>query len=332
MDCKTLITTLCQSRCAGHIKEAFIPAAEYLKNFAEVEINENYLKAFIDKNSTKTLMLEAHIDQVGFIVTSVFDDGFLKVAPVGSIDTRFLPSTEVEFFGKEKVSGVFTSIPPHLKKSDTMPDFDVCFVDTGRADVNDVVSPGDIGFFATSPKQLSADSFTACGLDNRAGCTAVLLAAERIASEEGGMNVEILLTMGEELGLRGAKVASFESKADLAVSVDVSFGNFEGVSKTKTAQLQSGPMLGISPILSKNVYSNLIAVAEKNNITFTKEVMGGRTGTNADIISISRGGIPCGLVSIPLRNMHTSLEVVNLNDIENSALLLYLFAKEGFEC
>lgn len=332
MNCETLVTTLCQSRSSGHIKEAVNFAADYLKNFAKVEVNENYIKGIIDKKSNHTIMLEAHIDQVGFIVTSVFDDGFLKVAPVGSIDSRFLPSTEVVFFGKEKVNGVFTSVPPHLKKGDTLPDFDVCFVDTGRADIKDVVSPGDIGFFASEPTLLLNNCVAACGLDNRAGCAAVLMAAEKIACEKDGANVEIILTMGEELGLRGAKVASFNSKADLAIAVDVSFGNFEGISSDKTATLESGPMIGISPILNKNIYSRLIGIAENYNIPYTKEVMGGRTGTNADIISISQGGIPSGLVSIPLRNMHTPCEVVSLADIENSAQLIYLCVKEGFEC
>lgn len=332
MNCETLITTLCQSRSAGHINGTINIASDYLRAFSEVEINENYVKAFIDKKSNRTIMLEAHIDQVGFIVTTVFDDGFLKVAPIGSIDPRFLPSTEVVFFGKEKVSGVFTSVPPHLKKGDALPDFDVCLVDTGRADIKDIVSPGDIGFFASEPTPLLNNCIAACGLDNRAGCAAVLLAAEKIASEKSGANVEVILTMGEELGLRGAKVAAFDSNADIAIAVDVSFGNFEGISSDKTATLESGPMIGISTILNKNIYSRLIGIAENYNIPYTKEVMGGRTGTNADIISISQGGIPSGLVSIPLRNMHTPCEVVSLADIENSAQLLYLFAKEGFEC
>jgi endoglucanase len=332
MNCETLITTLCRSRSAGHIKETVNVAADYLKSFAEVEVNENYIKAVIDKNSDRTIMLEAHIDQVGFIVTAVFDDGFLKVAPVGSIDPRFLPSTEVVLFGKEKVSGVFTSVPPHLKKGDALPNFDVCLVDTGRADIKDVVSPGDIGFFASEPTSLLNNCITACGLDNRAGCAAVLLAAEKIASEKSGANVIILLTMGEELGLRGAKVAAFDSKADIALAVDVSFGNFEGISSDKTSTVGSGPMIGISPILSKNIYSTLTKLAENCNIPYTKEVMGGRTGTNADIISISGSGIPAALVSIPLRNMHTPCEVVSLADIENSAQLIYLFVKEGFKC
>lgn len=328
LNTKDLLIKLCSASAVGHIKEAAETAEKELEAFSTVTVNEAYLRADIGGENQKAIILQAHMDQIAMIITNVYDDGFLSVTPVGGIDGRFLPATPVKIYGKEIIKGVFTSVPPHLKTGNVCPDFDKCMIDTGRADLKDIVSPGDMVFFDFPVTALQNDRLSSPGLDNRAGCAAVIKAAGKIAKENLPLHTIVILSMGEELGHRGAKVAAYGTEASAAIAVDVSFGDCPDVPSNKTSKLSSGVMIGISPILNKDIYKGLERLAGENNICFTREVMGGKTGTDADVISLSEGGIPTGLLSIPLRNMHTPLEVVDLKDIDATSQLLYLFAKE----
>ena len=329
MNLKELLFELSNAVGIGHQKEVFDIAKKYLSNFCKVSETDNYLIAKIDNNSNYTIMLEAHIDEVGMIVTDISQDGFISVSPVGSLDGRFLPSSPVKILGKELVSATFTSIPPHLSKEDGCPSFDNCYIDTGRKDIGEIISLGDIAVFDAKPIWISDNRITSKALDNRAGVAAVISAGERLAKANCPVNVVLLFPMGEELGLRGARVATFGLDIDESISVDVSFGDCPDVSESKTAKLGSGAMIGVSPVLSRNAYKKLKATAEDKKLPHTLEVMGGNTSTDADIITLSGSGIPSGLVSIPLRNMHTPVEVADLRDVEATASLLYEYVLGG---
>ncbi len=327
MEIKKLLYDLTKSHTAAHVNFAAKNAAAVLKEFSKVEIFDNYITATVGSGE-KTLMLEAHIDQVCFIVTKVYDDGFLRVSSVGAIDARALPAARVKIYGKEEISGVFTSVPPHIKKEGSAIELDGLFIDTGLTSVKDLISEGDLVFFDTEPTELKNNRFCAAGLDDKAGVTAIISAFSEIAKLNLNLTTTLVLTFGEELGLRGATVSAFKLNPDCCIAVDVSFGDFEGVPSYKTSPLGSGTMIGISPVLNRNIYTKLQSIAKENNIPFTLEVMGGKTGTDADVISISKSGIPTGLISIPLRNMHSAVEVVSLEDISATAKLITLFAKE----
>ena len=326
MDLTKLITDLASAEGIGHIETAKEVAKSYLSKFAKITDAENYLLAEIGEGDTE-IMLEAHLDEVGMIVTEITDDGFLTVTNVGSIDTRFLPSMPVKIYGKEVIKGVFTSVPPHLKKGDSVPDFDVCQIDTGRKDIGEIISLGDYVLFDAEPLALLGDRITSKALDNRVGVVAVIAAGEKIAEAKLPFKVSLLFPTGEELGLRGARVGAFNCTAEKCISVDVSFGDCPDVSPLKTAKLGSGAMIGVSPILNRDIFKRLEALAKENEIPYTLEVMGGTTSTDADVISLTKSGIPCGLVSIPLRNMHTPCEVVDVKDVRAVSELLVAFVK-----
>ena len=139
--------------------------------------------------------------------------------------------------------------------------------------------------------------------------------------------VILLFPTGEELGLRGARVAAYNSGVKKSIVVDVSFGDCPDVSPSKTAKLGSGAMIGVSPVLSRDIYKKLESVAKENNIPYTLEVMGGTTSTDADVISLNQSGIPTGLVSIPLRNMHTPCEVLDEKDVAAVSTLLAAYVE-----
>ena len=328
MDLKNLLITLASSEGVGYMDAVADIAAKQLSPFSKVTKTDNCLMAEFGEGDY-TIMLEAHMDEVAMIVTEVFDDGFLSVAPVGSIDARLLPAQPVKIYGKQTVSGTFTSVPPHIKNEDSVPSFDTCKIDTGDMAIGEKVSQGDLVLFDAPAIELKNNRISSKALDNRAGMAAVIMAAKKIATQSPKSKVVLLFPTGEELGLRGARVSAYDIPADECIVVDVSFGDCMEVPASKTAKLGSGAMIGISPVLDKNIYNKLKRLAKENGIPFTLEVMGGATSTDADVITLTRSGIPSGLISIPLRNMHTPAEVVDINDVKAVANLIAAYVEGG---
>lgn len=328
MDLKNLLIDLASSEGVGYMDTVADIAAKQLSPFSKVTKTDNCLMAEFGEGDY-TIMLEAHMDEVAMIVTEVFDDGFLSVAPVGSIDARLLPAQPVKIYGKQTVSGTFTSVPPHIKNEDSVPSFDTCKIDTGDMAIGEKVSQGDLVLFDAPAIELKNNRISSKALDNRAGMAAVIMAAKKIATQNPKSKVVLLFPTGEELGLRGARVSAYDIPADECIVVDVSFGDCMEVPASKTAKLGSGAMIGISPVLDKNIYNKLKLLAKENDIPFTLEVMGGATSTDADVITLTRSGIPSGLISIPLRNMHTPAEVVDINDVKAVANLIAAYVEGG---
>lgn len=322
MDIKKVLKELSMADGLGGIKNALIVAENELKKFAKVRFSGNSLIGVMDSHKSTTVMLDAHIDQIGMMVTSI-KDGFLKVSAAGGIDARMLPAMRVNIYGKKTIKGVFCSVPPHLaKKDDSAPSLDNLYIDTGFDSLEGIVSVGDRVAFDMSFTELSGDLVTGKSLDNRAGVASLILAAERLSKKELPCNVIILFSDMEEIGGDGAKTETFSLSPQRAIVVDVSFGNAPEIPPEKTGVLGNGGMIGISPALSKEITDNLQKAAEKANIPYQLEVMGGKSSTNADHIAVTKSGVPTGLVSIPLRNMHTPVEVVSIKDIESVADIL----------
>ena len=331
MDILKTLKELSDSTYIGHHKDALKIAEQMLGDFSKQEMPDGSAAYYLDSGSDKTIILEAHIDEIGFVVTEVFDSGFLRVAAVGGLDVRTLPSHRVLVHGKEEVVAVFTSIPPHLSKGETVfDDIDKLYLDTGLgAKAKELVSVGDFATYNTKAQELKGGYLTGKALDNRAGVTALLLVFEMLKGKDLPFNVVFLLCANEELGKRGAVTAAFGVDASEAICVDVSFGNIPGLLPSDCGQLGDGPMIGVSPVLDCEIGYKLSDLACNNNIPAQSEIMAGNTSTDADVISISRGGIKTGLLSIPLRNMHTDCEMVCISDIEATARLIYEYIVSG---
>ena len=316
----------------GHHTQAVEIAETHLKKYMPVKrIFGNSIAGIMKGKSDRTILFDAHCDEVGFIVISVDDSGFAKVGPIGTVDARILPSKPVVIYGRREVKAVFGSVPPHLKTEGDKPaDFDSLFIDTGLGKgAAQVIAPGDYATFEAKPAKLAGGKICGKSLDNRAGVAALIKTAELLDGKELPCSIGFLISSGEELGMRGARTAAFELSPDSAVVVDVSFGNCPGIAEDKCRSLGTGAMIGISPVLSRRISDMLFSIAKENNIANTAEVMAGTTSTNADVISTTGAGVPCGLVSIPLRNMHTCAETVEASDIEAVAGLLAEYALKG---
>lgn len=276
-------------------------------------------------NGKTKVLLDAHIDQTGLIVTYITDDGFVKVSNCGGIDRRLLPAQRVRIHGKKTVDGVVVSTPPHLSDDDgkTMKWSDV-MIDTGYSgdELRKLISLGDRITFCGEFEELCGDRVTGLAMDDRSGVAAILYALSLIDEEKLGCTLDILFSSQEEVGERGAKTASFTLNPDISLAVDVSFAYACGEKEEKCGKLGDGVMIGIAPTLDRELSDELIALAEKKKIPYQTEVMSGQTGTNADQFSVCRDGSAAVTLSIPLRYMHTPVEIVDINDIKATGKLI----------
>ena len=320
----------------------------YEDNIAAIlkdEISKYADEVFIDKNNNviakvgnteeHNIMIDAHLDEIGFIVTYIDNNGFLKVSPCGGMDYRVVQNSRFKIItDTQEITAVACCMPPHLSDGgeDKAPSPDSIYLDTGlSADkVKQLVNIGDVAAYDITPMILLNQRFSCCSTDNRASCALLLRVAELIKENPVNTGITFTFTSQEETYGKGAMTAAYTVYPDEAIAVDVSFAVQNGVSPTESGALGKGAMVGISPVLAGKRSHRLIKLAKENNLPYQVEVTGGLTGTNGDKISVTRSGIPTAVVSIPQRNMHTGAEIVSLDDIENTALLLYEYVRTAY--
>ncbi len=332
MDIKEILFALSSADALGSVREAAELSEKFLSRFCETRrLRGAGAVGFLKGKSDYTILLDAHIDQIGMIVTDVDGDGFLTVSNSGGIDIRALPARTVTVHGKEKIPAVFFFFLPHLSDGKAeYTDISKIKLDTGlKEKARSIISAGDYVTFSAEPLQLVGDTVSGRSFDDRAGAACLLKTAERLSGRELPCNVIILLSDAEELGMRGAVTSAFELEPDEAIAVDVSFGDGPDIPENECGRLGGGAMIGISPVLDRALSDRLASISEENGIKYQTEVMGGKTGTNADVISVSRGGVRTCTVSVPLRNMHTEAETLRLSDLESVCALLEKYVLSG---
>lgn len=331
-----LLQTLCTAHgVSGAEDSAAAAAKELLLPYAQEVWTDDYHNVYARIREAKpgepTLLLEAHLDEIGLMVTHITEEGFLKVVACGGIDRRLLLAQEVLVLGEKPLCGIVATIPPHLSEGgeEKAPEMSEVFVDIGctREEAESLVTPGDAVVFPSAFRKLSDTRVSAKALDDRSGCAAVLLALEKLRGEDLSCGLCVLFSVQEEVGLSGAKMGGYRLHPDCALSVDVSFATTPDAKPYTTFPLGEGALIGRSPVLSKTVTQTLISLAKEAQIPYHIEVMGASTGTNADALQTLCGGISMGLVSIPERYMHTPIEVIDLRDLDAVANLLAAFAK-----
>lgn len=328
---KNLIFSLCKKNgVSGSETEIAKYCCNYLSEFSSAVIDNrgNVIASFGNKNSGNNLLLDAHMDQIGLIVTFIDENGFIKASPCGGIDRRILLGVTYTILGKRHITAVPCTLPPHLIKEENKAlEQDNIWFDTGlsKDEILSNISLGDRIIFSSQPCELINNRILSPALDNRAGVAAVLSCAKKLSKLNLNTEITVVLSTQEETNFSGAKTGTFTASPTEAVVVDVSFARFPGIPSDKCGVMGLGPMIGISPILEKDYSRLLIETAKNNNIPYQLEVMGGTTGTNADVITINKSGVPTALVSIPLKNMHTNAEIIDLMDVENTANLIYSY-------
>ncbi len=323
---------------SGLEESAGTTALEMLKEYcldAEIDSAGNIIGSIESSSDKKRVLLDAHIDQVGFIVTAITEEGFIRVGNVGGLDMRIMPAQNVSVHGRRTIPGVIASVPPHLSGGEekVMAVTDV-LIDTGysKEELSTIVSPGDRITFDTPFMELQGDCIAARSMDDRCGVAAILYALELLKGKELPCNLSVLFSVQEETGENGAEMAGYSINPDVAIAVDVSFACAHGDDPVKCGKMGKGAMIGISPTLSGELSQTLISKAQEENLPWQYEIMNGTTGTNADRFSVCRGGAKTCTVSIPLRYMHTPSEIISLSDIENTGRLIAAWIMGGAVC
>lgn len=337
---KLLLDFSAKNGVAGQEGEAAEYGRELLKPFGKTRVTPlgSVVCTVSEANENAPhILLDAHIDEIGLVVTYIEEQGFLRVAAVGGIDRRLLLAAPVTVFGAETIPGVICSIPPHLNKEKDggkNKKVDEIYIDIGaasREEAEKLVKPGARAVLDSKPRQLLNGIVTGKAIDDRAGCVSLLKALELLALEQKPLNcgLTVLFSAMEEVGdSPGAKTAAFEIAPTHALAVDVSFAYTPDARREKCGDLKKGPMIGFAPILEHHISEKLCALAEEKGIPHQREVMGGATGTNADAIAVSRGGVKTALLSIPQKYMHTPIEAVAAEDVENTARLIAAYVRD----
>jgi len=277
-----------------------------------------------------SLMIAAHMDAIGLIVHKV-EGEFLYLSNLGGVDIRVLPGQAVKVHTKDgDLPGVIAMPPAHLLPEDAgdgaVP-LKYLLVDLGLsgADVAESVQVGDTVSFANEPVELAGDTLSGHSLDNRASIAALTHCLESLQSREHRWDVWAAATVQEELGHMGARTSAFQLRPDLAIAVDVTFAKGPGASGWEAFEMDKGLTLGWGAVNHPFLYEQFKALAEKLEIPFSTEILPGRSGTDGDDLQMVAEGIPTIVLSIPIRYMHTPVEVVAPKDIERTARLLTEF-------
>jgi endoglucanase len=285
-----------------------------------------------------TLVVVGHIDEIGLHVSHIDDEGFLRFGEVGGWDPLVLVGQRIRVLTRNgAVNGVIGRRPIHLLKDDDRkkaPELKDLHIDIGAKDADqarELVRIGDVAVIAAEPLELPNDRIVSRALDNRVGCYVAAQAA-RLVAEGGGApgDVVALAVAQEETTFAGSRTSAFALDPDVAIAVDLTFATDQpGIELGPITKhgLGSGPVIARGTTLHPRVFELLYEAAEQEGMSFTVESTGRGTGTDADAIHISRAGVPTGLVSVPLRYMHSPVEMVALEDIDAAARLIAAFAR-----
>ena len=321
-------------RIEDEIKSLFLPHLD------EVYVNNSGSVVGVNKaeNSIGKVMIEAHMDEIGLMVKGIDEKGFLTFVNVGGVDGRTLPGSEVVIHGKKDIWGVIGAKPPHLQsageaeKSLKIKDM---AIDTGLEveEVKELISVGDSITMSQSAGELLNGNFSGKCIDDRGGVAVLIKVMEGLKNENLPYDLYFVATVQEEVGLRGAKTVSYEINPDLAIAIDVCHG-ITPDNSYNAFETGSGTVISKGPNIHPKIAEKLIELAKGKDIKYSVDVDGGDTGTDAWAIQVAREGIATGLLSVPLKYMHTSVETVDIADLDATKDLIGAFLKDlkrGFD-
>lgn len=336
METKKLLESLCNCNGVSGYEHNINEIIESAFNPYSDDISKDKLgniiavkKGFNNINNIK-IMLAAHMDEIGLMVNYVEDNGFIRFTNIGGIDPRTILGQEVIVHGKEDLFGVIGSKPPHLQdeseknKAIKMEDMTI---DIGlpKEKVDNLVSIGDTITIKRILTDLQGNRVSGKALDNRSGVVAIFECIKELNNIKHEADVYFVSTVQEEVSMAGALTSTYKVNPDIGIAVDVGFGSTPELPKSSTIDLGKGPGITLGGNIHPGLRKKLIEVAKEYNIPFQMEVCSGPTGTDARAMQITREGIPSLVLSIPLRYMHTSVEVIDMIDIKNTAKLLAFF-------
>ncbi len=292
------------------------------------------LKQGVGDEPRPKVMLAAHIDEIGLIITKVEDEGFLRISAIGGIDQRVLLAQEVIVHGKEDLPGIIGAKPPHVQtinereKSVEMNDL---FVDLGfntKEEATQWISVGDLATLRRPVVRLNGPHLAGKAMDDRASVAVLFECLQALEDRNHIADIYAVATVQEEVGLRGATTSTFGIVPDIGIAVDVGHGDMPGVPEYRSIKLGNGPGIAMGPHVHPKLYERLAKTAKNWNISYSSEPSPNPGGTDAFAIQVTQAGIPTILLSLPLRYMHTPVETLDYEDVRKTGRLLAMFIAE----
>lgn len=282
-----------------------------------------------DGGGKHKIMIAAHSDEIGMMVTDIDDRGFIHFTRVGGIDPKTIPAQEVIIHGKKEVYGVVGAKPPHVLSKDDMKKaikLEDMKIDVGmtKEEARQYISVGDLITVKRDCMSLQGDFLTGKALDDRAGIAAMLECAIELEKMKHEADVYFTATTCEEVGAWGARTAAYEINPDIAIAVDVTFGD-KNAGDRVNIECGKGVEITVGPNIHPELSQRLLNIADEYKIPYAIDACPGPTGTDAWVIQVVREGIPSLLISIPLRYMHTSTEVISYKDVVLTGRLMAWF-------
>jgi len=310
---------------------------KYLKPYVDEFITDNYGTAVgvINPDKKFKVVIEGHSDEISWYVNYITDNGLIYVIRNGGSDHQIAPSKWVNIHTKKGVvKGVFGWPAIHVRDhaKEAPPKIDNIFIDIGAKDKKEVEKMGvHVGCVITYPDSfhiLNKNKFVCRAIDNRAGGFMIAEVARLIKENKDKLPFCLYVTnsVQEEIGLRGAEMITNTLKPDIAIVTDVTHDTSTPMIEAKKqgdAKIGKGPVITYAPAVQNNLREKIIRIAEKNKIPYQRLASSRYTGTDTDAFAYSNGGVPSALISLPLRYMHTTVEMVQKEDVENVIRLIY---------
>jgi len=313
---------------------------EYLKPYIDDYITDNYgsVAAIINPGEMYKVVIEAHADEISWFVNYISDDGFIYIKRNGGSDHMIAPSKRVNIYTENDtvVKGVFGWPAIHIREAgkEVIPSLDNLFIDIGCAKKEEVnklgIHPGCVIVFEDELTELNQRFLCGRALDNRIGGFMIAQVARLIKENAIKLpfSLYIVNAVQEEIGLRGAEMISRRIKPDVAIITDVCHDTSSPLYDKKKQGDQKcgkGPVLTFGPAVQNNLLQSIIQIAKKKEIPYQRAAVSRSTGTDTDSFAYSAEGVPSALISLPLKYMHTTVEMVDKQDVENVIKLIYEF-------
>ncbi len=272
------------------------------------------------KEGAKTILLDAHMDEIGLIVTG-YEKGFLRFGTLGGVDPRMLPAREVIVMTEPPMHGVIDTMPPHVLSAGDMDksiEADKLFINAGLSEENaeKLVPLGTPVVFNAEIFELGENQLCGKALDDRACAAIILMIMENLKDKDLNVDVCAMFSTQEEVGCRGASAGVFSADPDWAVAIDVTHGKTPDAKENGILNMEGGPAIGVGPNMNRALTGEVFAAAGRIGVKCQTEVIRGNSGTNAWPMQISRGGVATAVVSLPLKYMHTPVETISVKDAQ----------------
>lgn len=278
------------------------------------------------------ILVDTHFDEIGMMVTGIKEGGFLTVTNIGGVDTRILPASEVIVYGKEPVYGVFAAKAPHLSTAADMEKLTPLaemLIDTGysKEELEELCPIGTPVGFKPIFRELLNDCLAGKAFDDKACGACAIFGIDAVQRRDLAGDVYFLFSAFEETGMTGARVAGFGLRPDYALVLDVTHAAVPETKEFGLPDLGSGVAVAASPVTDRRLTHMVTDLCRAGNIPYTVEACPGSTGTNANVLGISADGIPTALCSLPIKSMHTSAEVLCMEDANALKKIVSAFIK-----